>query len=146
MHEDAVRVFAVIRKGPAVDEAAAKAAKRASEYHGKTYYFCSDGCKKKFEADPAKSLAKVKARPMPAPVAKPVVATDPVCKMKVEPAEAEAAKLTAEHQGKTYYFCNPMCKKKFLEDPAKYLGATGMMPTELPGSMESGHSESSNSR
>ena len=24
-----------------------------SEYEGKTYYFCSTGCKAKFEADPA---------------------------------------------------------------------------------------------
>jgi YHS domain-containing protein len=24
------------------------------EYHGKTYYFCAPGCKRAFEADPAK--------------------------------------------------------------------------------------------
>ena len=24
------------------------------KYEGKTYYFCSDGCKKKFDADPKK--------------------------------------------------------------------------------------------
>ena len=31
----------------------AKAAGK-SEYNGKTYYFCSKGCKQKFDADPAK--------------------------------------------------------------------------------------------
>ncbi len=29
-----------------------------SEYQGKTYYFCSAGCKKTFDADPAKPAAK----------------------------------------------------------------------------------------
>ena len=28
------------------------------EHNGKTYYFCCSGCKKKFEADPAKFLNK----------------------------------------------------------------------------------------
>lgn len=34
-----------------VDE---KTAKLKSEYRGKTYYFCAPGCKKKFDADPAR--------------------------------------------------------------------------------------------
>jgi YHS domain-containing protein len=34
-----------------VDE---KTAKWKSEYKGKTYYFCAPGCKRKFDADPAK--------------------------------------------------------------------------------------------
>ncbi|MBM4342071.1 MAG: YHS domain-containing protein [Deltaproteobacteria bacterium] len=29
----------------------------SSEYNGKTYYFCCPGCKKKFDADPAKFAA-----------------------------------------------------------------------------------------
>jgi YHS domain-containing protein len=28
-----------------------------AEYQGKTYYFCGPGCRKAFEADPAKFLA-----------------------------------------------------------------------------------------
>ncbi|PKG31477.1 YHS domain-containing protein, partial [Methanoregula sp.] len=28
-----------------------------SEYNGKKYYFCAPGCKKKFDADPAKYAA-----------------------------------------------------------------------------------------
>ena len=31
-----------------------KTAKGKSEYRGKTYYFCAPGCKKKFDADPAR--------------------------------------------------------------------------------------------
>ncbi|MDD1719634.1 MAG: YHS domain-containing protein [Methanoregulaceae archaeon] len=34
-----------------VDE---KTAKLKTEYKGKTYYFCAPGCKKMFEANPAK--------------------------------------------------------------------------------------------
>lgn len=29
-----------------------------SEYKGQTYYFCSPGCKKSFEKDPEKYIAK----------------------------------------------------------------------------------------
>jgi len=40
--------------GMDVDRDAAKAAGRTSVYQGKTYYFCSDDCKKQFDAEPAK--------------------------------------------------------------------------------------------
>ncbi len=39
--------------GMEVDE---KKAAAASECKGKTYYFCSPGCKKAFDADPEKYL------------------------------------------------------------------------------------------
>ena len=37
-----------------VDEKRAAAAGRTSEHEGTTYYFCSDDCKKRFDAEPAK--------------------------------------------------------------------------------------------
>ncbi len=43
---------------------------------------------------------------------------DPVCKMIVLP---ETAAATFDHEGKTYYFCNPGCKVKFAADPKEYL-------------------------
>ena len=43
---------------------------------------------------------------------------DPVCKMKVN---EEKAAGKSEYKGKTYYFCAPICKKKFDADPGKYL-------------------------
>lgn len=46
------------------------------------------------------------------------MATDPVCGMTVDPA---TARHTATHQGTTYYFCAPGCKRAFEADPAKYL-------------------------
>jgi xanthine dehydrogenase accessory factor len=47
-----------------------------------------------------------------------VDAIDPVCDMLVDVA---TARFVAEHEGQTYYFCCPACKKKFEADPARYL-------------------------
>ena len=46
------------------------------------------------------------------------MAKDPVCDMDVDPEDAPAK---AEYEGETYYFCAPGCKKKFEENPEKYL-------------------------
>jgi P-type Cu+ transporter len=47
-----------------------------------------------------------------------IMEKDPVCGMDVDP---ETAKHTAEHGGKTYYFCAAGCRKAFEEDAARYL-------------------------
>jgi P-type Cu+ transporter len=49
-----------------------------------------------------------------------MIERDPVCGMTVDPAKAKA---TAEHSGKTYFFCCAGCAKKFQADPEKYLSA-----------------------
>lgn len=46
------------------------------------------------------------------------MAKDPVCDMDVDPA---TAKQKVEHEGKTYYFCGPGCKKAFEANPARFL-------------------------
>ena len=43
---------------------------------------------------------------------------DLVCGMDVDPT---TAKQKAEHEGKTFYFCGPGCKKAFEAEPTKYL-------------------------
>jgi YHS domain-containing protein len=50
------------------------------------------------------------------------MAKDPVCNMDVDEKKAPA---TADYKGKTYYFCAPGCKKAFLQNPEKYLRASG---------------------
>jgi len=120
--------------GMMVDAVKAKAAGRLSQYQGQTYYFCNDGCKKRFDADPAKWLAKAKSRSMTMATPESKEATDPVCGMKVDVAQAKAAKLTSEHGGKAYFFCNEGCRKKFDADPASFLKMAGQgkhhaMPT-----------------
>jgi YHS domain-containing protein len=44
-------------------------------------------------------------------------ATDPVCGLKVDPKTAP----TAQHQGRTYYFCSDQHRQLFSKNPAKYL-------------------------
>ena len=48
-------------------------------------------------------------------------ATDPVCGMTVDIDEATSSGLTAEHEGRTYYFCGKGCKLEFGDDPAHFL-------------------------
>jgi YHS domain-containing protein len=45
------------------------------------------------------------------------MATDPVCKMKVD---ERSAKFKANHQGTVYYFCSEGCMKSFNANPSKY--------------------------
>jgi YHS domain-containing protein len=40
-----------------VDETEALGAKLTTEYQGKTYFFCGEACKKRFDAGPEKFLA-----------------------------------------------------------------------------------------
>lgn len=49
------------------------------------------------------------------------MATDPVCKMNLEPAKA-AAKV--DYAGQTYYFCSHNCHMTFTADPQKYAVST----------------------
>ncbi len=79
-------------------------AKHSSEYGGRTIYFCSAGCKTKFDSAPESYLQ--------------TDAKDPVCGMKVNP---ETAKHRFDHEGEEYYFCSAGCKEKFANDPEKYL-------------------------
>ena len=44
--------------------------------------------------------------------------TDPVCKMTIDENKAAGK---SDYQGKTYYFCAPICKKKFDADPEQYV-------------------------
>ena len=46
------------------------------------------------------------------------MAKDPVCGMEVD---EKSARHTTEHEGRTYYFCAPGCKKAFESEPGKYL-------------------------
>jgi Cu+-exporting ATPase len=49
----------------------------------------------------------------------PGMVKDPVCGMDVDPHKTPHH---YQHEGKTYYFCNPRCMEKFRADPQAYLG------------------------
>jgi Cu+-exporting ATPase len=47
------------------------------------------------------------------------LATDPVCGMKVDPANARGGSF--DHAGTRYFFCGPRCRERFGADPAHWL-------------------------
>jgi len=65
---------------------------------------------------PSHSLRPGKADPTPGPK-EVVMATDPVCKMKVDESKAAGK---SEYKGQTYYFCAQACKLKFDQNPQQY--------------------------
>ena len=50
-------------------------------------------------------------------------AIDPVCGMTVT---VQDAKLTHDHDGRTYYFCGGGCRTRFAAGPDTYLSSTGV--------------------
>jgi xanthine dehydrogenase accessory factor len=52
------------------------------------------------------------------PVVRKLDAVDPVCGMSVDIA---IAKHSYEFEGTVYYFCCPHCRKRFVDNPQKYL-------------------------
>ena len=99
--------------GMTVDPASAAA---FFEHEGVKHYFCCNGCRAKFQADPATYLAKHAAATQ-----KEAPMTDPVCGMKVGPSSAAG---THEHKGVKYFFCSIHCVAQFKADPEKYLAKT----------------------
>jgi YHS domain-containing protein len=46
---------------------------------------------------------------------------DPVCGMKSDPTEAEAAGMKSEYNGEVHYFCSSQCKKAFDKTPEQFI-------------------------
>ncbi len=64
----------------------------------------------------SESRMKAAAMAMAGPAVK-----DPVCGMDVDRKNAAAAGRTSDYKGEPYFFCSDDCKKKFEQEPAKYL-------------------------
>jgi heavy metal translocating P-type ATPase len=101
-----------------------RTAEEKAVHEGETYYFCCDGCRSMFEAEPAKYLARKEGAPgawgaaaamessgMPA-------AIDPVCGMKVDIANAKAG---CDYKDESYFFCSERCFERFQKDPEGFL-------------------------
>ncbi len=78
------------------------AGKPSLSYEGKTYHFCCDGCRTKFETAPQDYL----------------LAKDPVCGMTVE---RSSARHFLKHGGEKFYFCSDRCKTRFEAAPADHM-------------------------
>jgi YHS domain-containing protein/uncharacterized membrane protein YraQ (UPF0718 family) len=97
-----------------------------SAHDGRTYWFCSDRCKGRFDAEPARYKKAAVAAPAlpgyhhpeePAGGLSAGAAIDPVCGMTVDPANAAAHRLK---NGEHFFFCCPGCADRFdlmAEDP-----------------------------
>ena len=125
-----------------------RTAKHRSKHDGRTFYFCSAGCKAKFDtyperylrekqrlsAQPMRTVAHAEAEPRThhhdhsdnAQAARRQMASsalettsDPVCGMTVDP---RTSGHHSEHDGRTFHFCSARCKAKFEADPARYIG------------------------
>jgi xanthine dehydrogenase accessory factor len=70
-------------------------------------------------ASTATPITRITPPTIVAPAA-PATAIDPVCHMTVTIA---TARHVGTWDGRTWYFCNPRCKDKFLAEPARYLDA-----------------------
>ena len=102
------------------------------EYMGTPYYFCSAGCRSKFEKDPARYTAQLVevghaghlshslvTAAMPGGELENQSAIDLVCGMSID---RERAEYRSFQKGETYYFCSAGCKETFDRDPDKYIG------------------------
>jgi P-type Cu+ transporter len=87
-----------------------EAGKPRATHADRTFHFCCDGCRTKFEAAPSEYLT----------------AEDPVCGMTVDRA---SARHLAKHEGRRFYFCSGGCRAKFEAEPDRYLGDR---PREAP--------------
>ncbi|MGR9453557.1 heavy metal translocating P-type ATPase [Rhizobium leguminosarum] len=88
-----------------------QAGKPSLEHEGRTYHFCSEGCRTKFAAAPADYLT----------------AKDPVCGMTVD---RSTAKHFLKVDGEKFYFCSAACQAKFEADPSAY--RNGKRPPAKP--------------
>ncbi|API56462.1 copper-translocating P-type ATPase (plasmid) [Rhizobium leguminosarum] len=110
-HDQEKLVEAVIRDpvcGMTVDP---RVGKPSLDYDGRTYHFCSEGCRTKFAAAPHDYLS----------------AKDPVCGMTVD---RSTAKHFLKADGEKFYFCSAACQAKFEADPAAY--RNGNRPAAQP--------------
>ncbi|CUH39242.1 Copper-transporting P-type ATPase [Jannaschia seosinensis] len=90
--------------------------KPTAAHDGHVYHFCSESCRRKFEADPEGYRT----------------ATDPVCGMDVARAAADHV---ASHAGERFYFCSARCLSKFEAEPERYL-ADRPAPDPMPAGTE----------
>ena len=79
--------------------------KPSSQVGDRTFFFCGNGCKTKFDADTQLYLTRM--------------AKDLVCGMDVNIANAKYA---LRHNKKSYYFCSAGCQTKFEHEPERYTG------------------------
>ena len=84
------------------------------------YYFCSDRCRERFDAQPQRyASGEARAEPMDFVESDAAeTAVDPICGMTVDTVSAAAHRAV---DGIDFWFCNPGCAATFDADPDRYL-------------------------
>ncbi|MDA3913396.1 heavy metal translocating P-type ATPase, partial [Oleiagrimonas sp.] len=128
--QDSPRIAFAVDDGHAIDPNCGMRVDTGSPRHldheGKRYFFCGDGCRDKFEADPAAIRAKGRHREIEKR------RMDPVCGMSTDP---EKPRHSAVHDEHTYHFCSAGCREKFQADPSRYLEAAPAPAPAPPGAI-----------
>lgn len=98
-------------------------AKHVAEHDGRTFYFCSAGCRERFVADPSAFLDGGTHKDgccggMDGDASSAETVRDPVCGMDVDPS---TSKHRHEHEDRTYHFCSAGCREKFAARPSVFL-------------------------
>jgi len=77
-----------------------------------------------FKLNPAQKIEGKKL------MAKKLMFIDPVCGMKIDPAEHGDSLHTFQYKEKDYYFCSPFCTATFSDDPERYANENNVMYEE----------------
>ena len=93
-----------------------------ARFGGTAYHFCSEHCRQRFTAAPARytgpeQVSSTQHVPATVENSHGAEALDPVCGMTVDLATAAAR---AGHDGQEYYFCSPGCSDRFTAAPASF--------------------------
>jgi YHS domain-containing protein len=96
-----------------------------SSFDGQPVWFCSDRCKERFDADPARFASGQPGAEQPDDPGE----RDPVCGMTVDPKNAEHHR---QHAGRDYLFCGPGCADAFDAEPARYTTSAATLPSAPP--------------
>jgi YHS domain-containing protein len=97
-------------------------------HEGRDIPLCCKACKKDFEADPAKYLAKLDAagsKPAPAPPVTPALPGASTCPVSGEKLGSMGKPFVFTHQGRDVQLCCKACKPDFEAEPARYLPKVG---------------------
>ena len=87
-----------------------------SRHNGQTVYFCSDHCREKYDANPARYSAAA-SHHADGHDDNDSGAVDPVCGMTVNP---QTAQWRATIDGTEYVFCGQGCRNHFVADPPRH--------------------------
>ena len=96
-----VDVMPQVQRDPVCGMIVTADSRQVHQHSGQEFRFCSEHCQRKFAHDPEAFIH----------------ATDPVCGMQVERAQA---RYMSKHEGERHYFCSSSCQERFDTSPEDF--------------------------